>query len=99
MNKLNLSIQHKDDAETYKKEYSKAYYHQYKTVATQKRNEKMQCSVCKKVITRQSVWAHKKSKKCIKLQETSKEMCPDSDTRIQLKSGPVYIPKEYIEKF
>jgi phage FluMu protein Com len=34
----------------------------------QKRQQKMQCSKCGKVVTKQSVWAHKKSKKCLRIQ-------------------------------
>lgn len=84
---------HDEDSNQYRKEYSKVYYHTYKEVINQKRNEKVKCSKCGKIITKQSVWAHKRSKKCLKLQGLYE------DTGEPLKEGPVYKPKDIMDEF
>jgi hypothetical protein len=50
------------------KEYAKQYHKDNTEMIKQKRQQKMQCSKCGKVVTKQSVWAHKKSKKCLRIQ-------------------------------
>lgn len=88
MSQFNIDIKHKDDAIEYRKRYSKQYYHQYKDVVKQKRNEPMKCSKCGKIVTKQAIWAHKRSKKCLQSQ------CDDESYR-----KPVFKPKETIETF
>jgi translation initiation factor 2 beta subunit (eIF-2beta)/eIF-5 len=57
-----------EDIKEYMKEYVKEYYANNKDEIVRKRQEKMVCSKCGKTVTRQAVWAHKKSKKCLKIQ-------------------------------
>jgi thermostable 8-oxoguanine DNA glycosylase len=66
------------DLKEYMKEYGKEYYNKNKKSIVDKRQEKMECSKCGKVVSMQSRWAHKRSKKCLKIQgaglDETKEM-------------------------
>jgi hypothetical protein len=61
---MNIDMKFSDDPKEYKRIYSQKYYDEKKTELKQKRNEKMKCSICGCIVTRQAVWAHKRSKKC-----------------------------------
>ena len=48
--------------------YGKKYYDTNKSELKQMRQEKVTCSKCNKTVSRQAIWAHKRSKKCLTAQ-------------------------------
>ena len=76
-NKTNIS---RDDLKQYSKEYVKQYYRDNIDLIKTKRQQKMKCSKCGKIVSKQSVWAHKRSKKCLKLQGLYHEVDTDKYT-------------------
>lgn len=66
----------RDDIKKYSQEYVKQYYKDNIDLIKTKRQQKMKCSKCGKIVSKQSVWAHKRSKKCLKVQG----LYPEVDT-------------------
>lgn len=60
----------RDNIKDYMTEYGKQYYASNQKEIKRKRQQKMKCSRCGCIVSKQSIYAHRKTKKCLNVINT-----------------------------
>lgn len=73
------NVDNEKPSENYNLDY---YYNHYDNIKAS-RQQKMKCVYCNKIVTRQSKWAHRKSKVCLRAQGLLEPKNADKDKIIE----------------